>query len=143
MNTVGVASIGNGVLSTDVNTGANAYWNQHHGANWPAGVTTRYAAYQLEQGIGGTAPSWTGEPHAPYCTPTTTGNSDRRVISVAVINCLANSVRGNSNTSVLGAAYADFFVTKPADANIYLEFMRFLNADQDGSKLHHIIQLNR
>jgi Flp pilus assembly protein TadG len=142
MNTVGVASIGNGTMST---SDMNNYWQQHHGANWPAGVTTRYAAYQLEQGIGGTAPSWRAgsEPHAPYCSPTTTGNSDRRVISVAVINCLANSVRGNANTSLLGATYADFFVTKPADANIYLEFMRFLNADQDQSKLHHIVQLNR
>src|SRR5439155_24602291 len=48
MTNVGAASIGNGTITT---LDMNNYWNQHHGANWPAGVTTRYAAYQLEQGI--------------------------------------------------------------------------------------------
>jgi Flp pilus assembly protein TadG len=147
MTNVGSASIGNGTMTT---SDMNNYWNQHHGANWPAGATTRYAAYQLEQGIGGAAPSWSAgtEPHAPYCTPTTTGNSDRRVMSVAVVNCLQNNVRGNSNTNLLvNTVYADFFLFKPADTgppySVYLEFIRIMNADSDGSKLHHIVQLNR
>ena len=144
LSSVGSAKIGNGTMST---TDKNNYWSNHHGAGttWPTGTTSRYAAYQLEQGIGGTAPTWApgSEPHAPYCAPTTTGNSDRRIISAAVVNCLANNVRGNSNTSLLSAMYVDFFVMKPADNTIYLEFVRVMTPQSDGTKLHHIVELNR
>src|SRR5262249_38097735 len=138
------AQFGSSTGATMTTADMNAYWQQHHGTDWPAGITTRYAAYQLEQGIGGAAPAWQGEQNAPYCTPTTpVGPSTRRVISVAIVNCLANNVQGNTNTSLLGTQYADFFVTKPADSTIYLEFVRFLTPTTNGSQLHHVVQLDR
>jgi Flp pilus assembly protein TadG len=144
MNPVGSMQVGNGTMDAGAK---NAYWSSHHGVGttWPAGVTTRYAAYLLEQGIGGTAPAWApgSEPHAPYCTPTTTGNSDRRIISAAVVNCIANNVQGNTNTNLLSAMYVDFFVTKPADNTIYLEFVRVMTPQNAGTQLHHVVQLYR
>jgi Flp pilus assembly protein TadG len=143
MTSVGSMQVGNGTMTT---AAKNFYWSSHHGVGttWPAGVTTRYAAYRLEQGIGGTAPSWVGEPHAPNCTPTTpVGNSDRRIISAAVVNCLANNVQGNTNTNLLSATYVDLFVTKLADSTIYLEFVRAMTPQSDATKLHHVVQLYR
>jgi Flp pilus assembly protein TadG len=137
---------------------ANTYWNYHHGANWPANITTRYAAYQLERGI--TAPAWLNntEVAAPQCAPAgvrNAGDDSRRMISVAIVNCQANNIKGNSVASVRSNLYADFFLTvpvfsgsvvAPADYQqnvIYAEFVRKFTPQTDGSKLHQIIQLYR
>src|SRR5262249_39095257 len=47
MTSVGSMQVGNGTMTT---AAKNFYWSSHHGngTTWPAGVTTRYAAYQLE-----------------------------------------------------------------------------------------------
>jgi Flp pilus assembly protein TadG len=152
-------------------TAANAYWNYHHGANWPTSLVTgqpltRYAAYQLERGLTGPAPPWVnippGENPAPQCAPTAVrnvGDDTRRMISVAIVNCLANGIKGNSVASARSNMYADFFLSNPVlsqnqlnqlratahfQANvIYAEFVRMFTPQSDGSKLHQIVQLYR
>lgn len=77
------------------------------------------------------------------------------MISVAIVNCTANNVKGNSVASVRSNLYADFFltvpvftgpVTAPADYQqnvIYAEFVRMFTPQTDASKLHQIVQLYR
>src|SRR5262249_40010946 len=101
----GILSIGN---TMDM-TAANAYWQYHHGANWPTvGGTpiTRFAAYCRELGRSddcqstGTPLTWVAntEPHAPQCAGVSAGDYTRRIISVAVVNCNAANVQGNQAT---------------------------------------------
>jgi Flp pilus assembly protein TadG len=113
----GILSIG----STMDMTAANAYWNYHHGTNWPAG-TTRFQAYCQELGLGSdcqgtnSPPPWVAnsEKNAPYCSTASTGDYKRRLINVAVVNCLANNVRGNSTANVRSSHYAVFFLVGPS-----------------------------
>src|SRR5260370_5321214 len=98
-------------------TAANAYWNYHHGANWPAN-TTRFQAYCQELGLGSmcrgtnTPPTWVAntEANAPHCAPAGVRNSGdytRRIISVAIVNCLANNVRGNSVANLRSKTFGE------------------------------------
>src|SRR5262249_5062569 len=110
--TVGVLSVG----STIDSAAADCYWRYHHtgnpgagcsggsgvasGAGWPAS-TTRFQAYCQELGLGSdcqgtnTPPSWaTGtEAHGPQCSSSSTGDYKRRLISVAIVNCVAQNVQ--------------------------------------------------
>jgi hypothetical protein len=131
---------------------ANNYWQYHHGSNWPATLTTRYAAYQLERGQTGTPPAFVNVPPrespAPSCAPLAVrnaGDDSRRILSVAIVNCQAQGVQGNTNTSVMTNKYADFFLTKPVgqDGVIWAEFVRFLTPTTPGTKLRQIVQLVR
>ena len=117
----GVLSIGN---TMDM-TAANAYWQYHHGANWPtvSGTPiTRFAAYCRELGRSdncqstGTSLTWVAntEPHAPQCAGVSAGDYKRRLISVAVVNCQANNVQGNQATNLRSNHYAVFFLTNPS-----------------------------
>jgi hypothetical protein len=72
-----------------------------------------------------------------------TGTTDRRIISAAIVNCIANGVQGHNTTSVQSNAYGEFFLTRPADANIYTEFVRMITPQTDLSKLHQIVELVR
>jgi hypothetical protein len=142
--------------STDVGTvrpttaAKNAYWQFHHGADWPADVETRYDAYllEIEMAAGGT---WGRTPRPespdPVCAPAgviDAGEESRRVISVTVVNCLAAGVQGNSVTNVRANQYADFFLTEPAEGGaIYAEFIRLLEVGDDDGRLRRIVQLYR
>jgi len=147
--------------STMDQTAANAYWNYHHGANWPTGMT-RYQAYLNELGLNGTAPSWVTntEAHAPQCAPTNVRNSGdykRRLISVAIVNCLANGVQGNSTTDIRSNQYAVFFITDPSPTSgssagtILAEFVESITpagcaanpANPFCAGLHQVVQLYR
>ncbi len=137
---------------------ANAYWNYHHGANWPAN-TTRFQAYCQELGLGSdclgsnTPPSWAAntEGHAPQCAPVGTGNYKRRIISVAVVDCLANNVKGNSATNLRSNTFGEFFITQPANGTIFAEFIQFFtpgSCDSNSTNpycnaLHKLVQLYR
>ncbi len=155
--------IRNGNLLTgramDMNA-ANAYWNYHHGANWPASLRTRYAAYLLERGVTGAAPAWAQgtEVAAPQCAPAdrlSSRDDSRRIISVAIVNCRANDIKADTVVSVRSNVYADFFLTVPVYSGsisaphgylpntIYAEFVRMITPQTDRSKLHHIVQLYR
>jgi len=153
--------------STMDQTAANAYWNYHHGANWPAN-TTRFQAYCNELGLGSmclgtnTPPTWAAntEAHAPQCAPANVRNSGdykRRIISVAVVNCLAQNVKGNSATNLKSNKYGEFFITDPSPTSgsnagtILGEFIRFVtpgscdsnSTDPFCNALHRIVQLYR
>jgi hypothetical protein len=142
MSLVGSAKIGNGVM---IQADKDAYWSYHHGGSWPPSITTRYGAYMQEKPGAGTSWAPGSEPYNPQCDPTTPeGDYDtRRIISAAVVNCIANNVQGNSVTNLLSSSYVDFFVTNPATSTVFLEFVRFLNPQSAGSKLHHVVQLYR
>jgi hypothetical protein len=139
-------------MGTQLNTVAAAnYWADHHtSGTWPSGFT-RYQVYQMERGINGyTAPAWKAgsENPAPQCAPTNVRNSgddSRRIISVAVVNCLDQNVQGNSTASVMSNKYGEFFLTNPvgSDGVIWAEFIRFMTPTSDGSKLKQIVQLVR
>ncbi len=139
---------------------ANTYWRYHHGADWPASIRTRYAAYLLERGITGPPPPWVPrtEAAAPQCAPASVLNSrddTRRIISVAIVNCRANDIKADSVASVRSNVYADFFLTVPVYSGsisvphdyqsnvIYAEFVRMITPQTDHGKLHHIVQLYR
>jgi Flp pilus assembly protein TadG len=143
-------------------TAANGYWNYHYGSNWPAEITTRAQAYCREAGLaldcltnptdpptaGQAAPTNTGlESKAPFCAPQsvlTSGTDRRRIISVAIVDCLANNVQGNQASTVRSNKYAEFFLTKPVattDGVIWAEFLRFMTPASEGSQLHQVIRL--
>jgi len=152
--------LGNGTLDT---TSANNYWNYHYGTNWPsdlaaAGQANRYLAYRRELGLDGqTAPTPVPgtESRAPSCAAQTSETvASRRIISVAVVNCLANNVRGNSVANVRSNAYANFFITQPSidysspsfnnNGEIWGEFVEMITPSSGGNgKLHQVIQLYR
>jgi Flp pilus assembly protein TadG len=138
MTQIAGVEIGNGNLA-----GLANYWQNQHGAPLPADVTTRYQAYLRELGLNGAAPSSSVEPLAPRCNGVPAGDYKRRIISVAVVNCLAQGVQGNSTTNLQSRVYAEFFVTQPADSAIYTEFVRLITPGFSDGKLHQVIQLYR
>jgi hypothetical protein len=151
-NPVGTTQIGTQGPST---TDLNAYWQYHHGSNWPVDATTgapltRYQAYQREialmkDGTWGKSPA--PENPVPVCAPSdllNKGTAERRILDVVIVDCQSQGVQGNSVTNVRSNKYAEFFVTEPSsNGTIYTEFERFLTVDDDDSKLHKIVQLYR
>jgi hypothetical protein len=123
------------------------YWAMNHTATLPtvlpdgqtgvcgnAAATTwsRYNVYRYEiaQGLindwsGNRAPNGTGESGSPLCAgpgsgvDETTGKTDRRLIIVPIINCLANGPfpPGANATDVPVAAFGNFFMTQPVGAD--------------------------
>jgi len=120
------------------------YWNVNHvSAAAPSGCTasnptiSRYQVYRYEiandlindwsgnHAANTTGNTGNGENGAPLCAAassvsgidTTTGGTDRRILIVPVINCLAQSVSGSgSNANVPAAGFAKFFITQPWSA---------------------------
>jgi Flp pilus assembly protein TadG len=145
--TVGVLSVG----STMDSTAANSYWNYHHGSNWPAN-TTRYQAYCQESGLGSdcqgsnSPPSWNAntEPQAPQCAPSgvlNSGNYKRRLISVAVVNCLAQGVQGNASTNVRSNSYAVFFLTSPSPTSQPGSLNNYLGPSTNGDIMAEFVEM--
>jgi Flp pilus assembly protein TadG len=146
----GGSQIGGGVASSDLQT----YWANHHPGTLPAGVTTRWQLYQLEVAGTGNAGTWLTdalEPHAPQCL--STGGPEfiaqRRILHVAVVDCLYWGVTGNKVNNIPINTYADFFLTEstptsgPTNGNIYTEYVSKQQINAPGSLLHRIVQLVR
>ncbi|ESY41429.1 TadE/TadG family type IV pilus assembly protein [Mesorhizobium sp. RSR380A] len=104
------------------------YWTVNHGNASTAGVITscganpsRYCVYKFET-ANPTLKSGQ-EATAPQCNTTTQG-ADRRLLYVAIIDCVANTVQGGGQTLPV-QAFASVFVTEPAggapNADIYGE----------------------
>jgi hypothetical protein len=126
------SNIGNGTWN------CQSYWNVSHppalGHSAPSGCTSaatisRYSVYQYEisHNYLGDANVTTGETGAPQCSAAT-AQADRRILSVAIINCGSSPVPIQSNASnVPVAAFGKFFLTVPvptAGANKpYAEFL--------------------
>lgn len=91
----------------------------------------------------------TGENGNPICynggSSSLNEAPDRRKLSVAVINCQAWDVKGNSVPNVEAEFFADMFVIRPirgqSDYNIWLEFIEFKDGGDEA--VHDIIQLYR
>jgi hypothetical protein len=112
----GLFQDGNGANVADL----NAYWNNHHGSNWPTDPITnlpitRYQAYLQE--ASGTATftpaSDAAEPHGPVCQKSSTGNASRRLINVAVVDCQYWGIQGQKALPAT-TLIAQFFMTEPA-----------------------------
>jgi hypothetical protein len=106
---------GNGVKKSQLQT----YWTTNHGGTLPAGLQTRYDVYRYEMdhnlipNKSGLSPK--GENGNPTCSgsaPVTSAVLDRRVLTVAVINCLQNNIKG-STKDVPVVAFARMFMTEP------------------------------
>ncbi|GLQ76958.1 hypothetical protein GCM10007881_04740 [Mesorhizobium huakuii] len=108
------------------------YWSVNHGnasttgvlANPPSGCganPSRYCVYNYE--INNPSLKSGQEKTPPQCN-TTTQTADRRLLYVAIIDCVANTVQGGSQTLPV-QAFASVFVTEPAggspNADIYGE----------------------
>ncbi|TPN28194.1 hypothetical protein FKO01_22750 [Mesorhizobium sp. B2-3-3] len=104
------------------------YWSVNHGNASTAGVTTscganpsRYCVYQYEIANPGLKSGQ--EATAPQCNTTTQG-ADRRLLYVAIIDCVNNTVKGGGQTLPV-QAFGSVFVTEPAggapNADIYGE----------------------
>ena len=127
----GGVDIGTGPAQADL----DAYWQSHYGSNWPADLNVpprRYAGYMREQGknvdgtAGPAAPNILAgtEPRGPTCAPTAPGGPDRRVLTVAIVDCLYWGVRGNAVNNVWANKYSEFFITEPStDGSIYAEYL--------------------
>jgi hypothetical protein len=151
-NNVGTTQIGTQGPSA---ANLNAYWQYHHGSNWPVDPTTgapltRYQAYVKEIGMiqDGTWPAGSlPESPVPVCAPANLlnkGTAERRILDVVIVDCQSQGVQGNATTNVRSDKYAEFFVTEPSsNGTIYTEFVRMLTVDDDDSKLHKIVQLYR
>lgn len=108
-----------------------SYWSNHHPGTMPGGYTTRWQIYQDEVGAIGNAATWTTdttEPHGPVCAPTNLESgpkytAQRRIMSLAVVDCQFWGVGGNKVNNIPINSYLDFFLTKPSDGNIYAEYV--------------------
>jgi Flp pilus assembly protein TadG len=144
--------------SPQPNIGANnwdcsTYWTDVYGASptYPSPCTssiTRYQIYQAELGgaktIAGpsTAPIEKGTPDA--CTGTTAGTANRRVIHVAIVNCMSSPVTIQSNAqNVPVAGFGKFFLTHPTTNSTkpYAEFMGLV--DRGSNVVRDLVQLYR
>jgi Flp pilus assembly protein TadG len=122
------------------------YWALNHTAAAPSGCTSsnptvsRYQVYRYEianalvgdwsgNGLANTSGhTGNGESGAPLCAAassvsgvdTSTGGKDRRVILVAIINCLAQSgliTGGQTANNVPVAEFGKYFITQPVNAD--------------------------
>jgi Flp pilus assembly protein TadG len=146
-STIGILSISS---TMDTNQ-ANMYWDNHHvsGANWPTGTTTRYQAYCQELGRGNdcqgsnTPPPWVAnsEANAPQCAPVGAGDYKRRLISVAVVNCLAQGVQGNASTNVRTNKYAVFFLPGPSPTSQPNALNNYLGSGTNGDIMAEFVEM--
>jgi hypothetical protein len=138
---------GSGPSLTDLQT----YWSNHHPGPLPEGITTRWQIYQLEVAETGDAGIWNtdaAEPHGPICAPASTEVAPefvagRRLLKVAVVDCLYWGVHGNAPNDIRLTTYADFFLIRPSDGNIYTEYVGKNQINGANSLLRLIVQLVR
>ncbi len=129
------------------------YWATNHGgAPLPGELTggTRYEVYrhEIDQGEIPLSEDPNGEDGAPSCAASGYDNPllDRRVLIVAVINCLEHDVHGNTD-DVPVVAFAEMFMTEPVggppEHDLYAEMLGVLEPGGDDGVLHDFPQLYR
>jgi Flp pilus assembly protein TadG len=117
----------------------------------PSGIPSRYATYLYEINnnlipANGT-PALHQENGAPACYSGSAANetNDRRLINVAVVNCIQQGVQGNS-TNIRPVAVLQSFMNIPSDGNtgnIYMEVIKKIQPGGSDNILHNIVQLYR
>lgn len=147
---------GSGANGTDL----DAYWHNHHTGTRPIQLDTRYKIYLCEAdpdnaekcfGASGdfTQKSETKEASTPQCNESSLGNTTRRLIRVAIVDCGYWDVTGASRPLPIVTTAAEFFLTEPAetsstpslDGRIYGELVRTFTVNGQDSGLYHIVQL--
>lgn len=129
------------------------YWRVNHGETLPASMASasRYSTY-LDEISNNIIPNMTGgENGNPMCFEGTypiPADPDRRVLYMAVINCIDEGpLTGSSNTDVGVKSFAKMFIIRPikggSDTNIWLEFIDEVKPGNQDGVLHDIIQLYR
>lgn len=117
----GCTIYGGNARAGDGNWARNDYWNtNHNGQAQPSGYSsmTRYQVYRYElennpPGLVNT-PQETGAPTCSGAAPVTDPARDRRVLPIAVVNCVENAAILNGNAeNVPVEAYAEVFLTEP------------------------------
>jgi hypothetical protein len=90
-----------------------------------------------------------GEDGKPMCSTAATSNDpDRRKLTIAVINCVEQDVKGNSTPNVDAAFFLDMFVLRPIrdqgtdKGNIWLEFIE-ISPPPGTNGAYDIVQLYR
>ena len=150
----GSTHIGTGTSDAHLLAALDAYWRIHHGGIWPTDPTTgmpktRYQAY-LDEVSAATSDNhsldWLTkgvEPSGPACLPVDVSSAARRIVSVAVVDCLYWDVRENSVDKIPINTYANFFVTNPTDrqGNIYTEYVETRQINEKDSGLYRIVRL--
>lgn len=87
-----------------------------------------------------------GEIGKPMCNQAGTGDNQRRVIYIAVVDCTALDLKGGKNYDVRVTAFAKVFLIRPirhGDETIYGEFLGLVKPGADDGVLHDIVQLYR
>lgn len=103
---------GNGITNADLQT----YWLTNHGVPLPGVLLggTRYDVYryEIDNVIADKSPQ--GENGNPTCASTSISDPlrDRRIMVIAIMNCLEHDVRGNAS-GVPVVAFAKMFLTEP------------------------------
>lgn len=110
----GGSQIGNGVSLPDL----QAYWDNHHPHVVLPPGTTRYDVYLMEDPVNGTTEGkqWTptSEQQGPQCASTNSESiPSRRVLQVAVVDCVYWGVQGNAVNNIPLSKYSDFFLILP------------------------------
>jgi hypothetical protein len=150
----GSTHIGTGTSDTRLLPALDAYWRNHHGGVWPTDPSTgmpktRYQAYLDEVSTATSDNNYLNwltkdvESRGPACLPVDVSGAARRIVSVAVVDCLYWDVRGNSVDKIPINTYANFFVTNPTDrqGNIHTEYVETHQINEKDSGLYRIVRL--
>jgi hypothetical protein len=141
------------ITATDNLTFAG-YWNTAHplgmsghsdpppGCSAPA-TTSRYSVYKWEnlKGYAANASKGGETGSGAMCAGSTVAG--RRILHVAVLNCLQLAINGNTN-NVPVAAYAQLFLSLPIPQNTDPPYSEFVGLDSPGNGfLYNVVQLYR
>lgn len=148
-NALSGARFGNGI--TDAQRAA--YWSTNHGTTLPSALSgaTRYAMYRYEidnNRIPNKSP--TGENGAPTCASSGINNPerDRRVLTVAVVNCRQHNIQGQRD-DIPVIAFARMFITEPVgyesgkEDDLYVEMLGVAEPGDESGVLHDFPVLYR
>jgi Flp pilus assembly protein TadG len=107
--------------------------------------------YEIENNIEGTTnkvmnqASVGGEVGAPQCGATATDVIDRRILHVAIVNCVEQGPLQGRSTGVPVEAFASFFLIRPVDMldTIDLELVGLVEPGADQAVVRDVVQLYR
>jgi Flp pilus assembly protein TadG len=144
-----------------------AYWAANHSTTTPTGCVgpydilgtgvdrlTRHDIYQMEMPSAIPDPTTgtsteEGEPMCYSGAAAPSSEPDRRIISVAVVNCIEQEISGKS-TDVATVAYIEMFMTEPATepsdlegSDVYFEFVGSAGTANAAGGINYIVQLHR
>jgi hypothetical protein len=136
--------LGNGVSVAQL----EEYWRTNHdGVDLPGSLRSlsslaRYDVYMHELDTTQIPQSTPSGP--PPCAPAPELDPDRRTLVMAVINCRAHGVAGNSVRNIPVLKFIKVFMTEPADSgDLWVETLEELEPGGDDGFLHEYIVLYR